>query len=42
MRIMNIFKKRQYGVLSVSQKQGDDFPVVPDGAWVKCNNCGKL
>lgn len=42
MNVMKIFKKRQYGVLSVSQNQGDDSPVVPDGAWVKCNNCGKL
>lgn len=39
---MGIFKKKQYGVINVSNVDTTDIPVVPDGAWVKCNHCGKI
>lgn len=39
---MGIFKKKQYGVITVSNVETTDIPVVPDGAWVKCNHCGKI
>ncbi|MDU5262252.1 MAG: acetyl-CoA carboxylase, carboxyltransferase subunit beta [Clostridium celatum] len=39
---MGIFKKKQYGVISVSHVDNNDTPFVPDGAWVKCNHCGKI
>ena len=39
---MGIFRKRQYGVINVAQSDNDNIPIVPDGAWVKCNNCGKI
>lgn len=39
---MGIFKKKQYGVINVSNTDTTDIPVVPDGAWVKCNHCGKI
>ena len=39
---MGIFKKRQYGVINISKIEEKDIPVVPDGTWIKCNNCGKL
>lgn len=39
---MGIFKKKQYGVLNVASVENNDIPVVPDGAWVKCNTCGKI
>lgn len=39
---MGIFKKKQYGVITVSNIETTDIPVVPDGAWVKCINCGKI
>lgn len=39
---MGIFKKKQYGVINVSNTDSTDIPVVPDGAWVKCNHCGKI
>lgn len=35
---MGIFRKRQYGVINVAQSDNDNIPIVPDGAWVKCNN----
>ena len=28
---MGIFKKRQYGVIKVTQQDENDIPVVPDG-----------
>ena len=39
---MGIFKKKQYGVISVSHVDNNYTPFVPDGAWVKCNHCGKI
>ncbi|WP_195987849.1 acetyl-CoA carboxylase, carboxyltransferase subunit beta [Clostridium sp. D53t1_180928_C8] len=39
---MGIFKKKQYGVINVSPTDSNDIPSVPDGAWVKCNHCGKI
>ena len=39
---MGIFKKKEYGVISVSHVDNNDTPFVPDGAWVKCNHCGKI
>lgn len=39
---MGIFKKKKYGVINVSPLDSNDTPVVPDGAWVKCNHCGKI
>ena len=39
---MGIFKKRQYGVINVTQQEENDIPVVPDGTWIKCSNCGKI
>ena len=39
---MRIFKKRQYGVISITNIEDTDIPVVPDGTWIKCNNCGKI
>ena len=39
---MGIFKKRQYGVINVTQQDENDIPVVPDGTWIKCSNCGKI
>lgn len=39
---MGIFKKKQYGVINVAPIDNTDIPTVPDGAWVKCNHCGKL
>ncbi|MCF0148432.1 MAG: acetyl-CoA carboxylase carboxyltransferase subunit beta [Clostridium sp.] len=39
---MGIFKKRQYGVINITNLEEKDIPVVPDGTWIKCNNCGKI
>ena len=39
---MGIFRKRQYGVINVTPMESNDIPIVPDGAWVKCNHCGKI
>ena len=39
---MGIFKKRQYGVINITQVEEKDVPVVPDGTWIKCNKCGKI
>ncbi|WP_297713888.1 acetyl-CoA carboxylase, carboxyltransferase subunit beta [Clostridium sp.] len=39
---MGIFKKKQYGVINMPSVDTNDIPVVPDGAWVKCNHCGKI
>ena len=39
---MGIFKKKQYGVINMPPVDTNDAPVVPDGAWVKCNHCGKI
>lgn len=39
---MGIFKKKQYGIINISTVENTDIPVVPDGAWVKCNHCGKI
>lgn len=39
---MGIFKKKQYGIINISNVENTDVPVVPDGAWVKCNHCGKI
>ena len=39
---MGIFKKRKYGVLNITNSEEQDLPIVPDGAWIKCNNCGKI
>ena len=39
---MGIFKKRQYGVINVAQQEENDIPIVPDGTWIKCSNCGKI
>ena len=39
---MGIFKKKQYGVINVSPTDSNDIPSVPDGAWLKCNHCGKI
>ena len=41
-RVMGIFKKRQYGVINVIQQEENDIPIVPDGTWIKCSNCGKI
>lgn len=39
---MGIFKKKQYGIINVPPVDTSDTPIVPDGAWVKCNHCGKI
>ena len=39
---MGIFKKRQYGVINITNIEEKDIPVVPDGTWIKCSNCGKI
>ena len=39
---MGIFKKRQYGVINITNLEEKDMPVVPDGTWIKCSNCGKI
>ena len=39
---MGIFKKRQYGVINITNLEEKDIPVVPDGTWIKCSNCGKI
>ena len=39
---MGIFKKRQYGVVNLTKEEALDLPIVPDGTWVKCGNCGKI
>lgn len=39
---MGIFKKRQYAIINIPHTNKEDSPSVPDGAWVKCNNCGKI
>ena len=39
---MGIFKKKQYGVINMPSVDNNDTPVVPDGAWVKCDHCGKI
>ena len=38
---MGIFKKRQYGVVTM-QLDESNVTVVPDGTWVKCDKCGKI
>ena len=39
---MGIFRKRQYGVINITNSEEKDIPVVPDGTWIKCSNCGKI
>ena len=39
---MGIFKKRQYGVINITNLEEKDIPVVPGGTWIKCSNCGKI
>ncbi|ASW43600.1 acetyl-CoA carboxylase, carboxyltransferase subunit beta [Clostridium isatidis] len=39
---MQIFKKKQYGVINLPKEEEKDIPVVPEGSWVKCNKCGKI
>ena len=39
---MGIFKKKQYGVINITNLEEKDVPVVPDGTWIKCNNCNKI
>lgn len=39
---MGIFKKKQYGVINIPSDDNNDIPIVPDGAWIKCNHCGKI
>ena len=36
---MGIFKKRQYGVVTMPLDESN-VPVVPDGSWVQCDKCG--
>lgn len=38
---MGIFKKRQYGVVTMPLDESN-VPVVPDGTWIKCDKCGKI
>ena len=38
---MGIFKKRQYGVVTMPLDESN-VPVVPDGTWVKCDKFGKI
>ena len=38
---MGIFKKRQYGVVTMPLDESN-VPVVHDGTWVKCDKCGKI
>ena len=38
---MGIFKKRQYGVVTMPLDESN-VPVVPDGTWVQCDKCGKI
>ena len=38
---MGIFKKRQYGVVTMPLDESN-VPVVPEGTWVKCDKCGKI
>ena len=39
---MKIFKKKNYGVINISSIDNKYIPIVPDGAWVKCDYCGKI
>ena len=39
---MKIFKKTNYGVINISSIYNKYIPIVPDGAWVKCDYCGKI
>lgn len=39
---MGIFRKKQYGVINMPADDNSDIPIVPDGAWIKCNHCGKI
>lgn len=36
----NIFKKTKYA--QVTPHKYREAPSIPDGAWVKCNNCGEI
>ncbi len=36
----NIFKKSKYVKVNLKHKQ--EAPSVPNGLWVKCNNCGEI
>ena len=38
---MGIFKKRQYGVVTMPLDESN-VPDVPDGTGVKCDKCGKI
>lgn len=38
---MGIFKKRQYGIVTIPLDEAN-VPVVPDGSWIKCDKCRKI
>lgn len=42
--IKDLFKKQKYITISTSKLSIEELhkPTIPDGMWVKCNNCGKI
>lgn len=42
--IKDLFKKQKYITVSTSNLNTNEEqrPIIPDGMWVKCNNCGKI
>lgn len=42
--IKDLFKKQKYITISTSKLNIEEVhkPIIPDGMWVKCNNCGKI
>lgn len=42
--IKDLFKKQKYITISTSNLNIEEMhkPTIPDGMWVKCNNCGKI
>lgn len=42
MILWKFLKKKNYGVINISSIDNKYIPIVPDGAWVKCDYCGKI
>ncbi|HCW03416.1 MAG TPA: acetyl-CoA carboxylase carboxyl transferase subunit beta [Clostridium sp.] len=42
--IKDLFRKQKYITISTSNLNIEELhkPTIPDGMWVKCNNCGKI
>jgi acetyl-CoA carboxylase carboxyl transferase subunit beta len=42
--IKDLFKKQKYITISSTtlNTEEEQRPIIPDGMWVKCNNCGKI